>query len=104
MCTKHVMPNATFITFIDTPLLKGSETVALLARSSTPTPCSMAVLDDKAPRDCIDDVILGEQCHLKEYKRQSSSEHKAIRPASGSMGSDGGTYPRGIWHSFAPPD
>ncbi|GBQ25719.1 hypothetical protein AA0472_1859 [Acetobacter estunensis NRIC 0472] len=62
------MPNAAFITFTGTPLLKGSETVSRFGKIIHSYTMQQTVSDGKAPRDCIDCVILDELCHPKERK------------------------------------
>lgn len=68
MCTKHALPNAAFITFIGTPRLKGDKTVIRVSKIIRSNTMQQAVSDGKAPRDCIDYVILNELFRLKKHK------------------------------------
>nr|WP_124306735.1 hypothetical protein [Acetobacter pasteurianus] len=65
ICTKHALPNAAFITFSITSLLKGNKTVSPFGKIIHSYIMQQAVPHSKAPHDGIDYVILDELCHLK---------------------------------------
>ena len=68
ICPKHVLPNVGFIAFTRIPRLKSSETVSRFSEIIHAYTIQQPVSDRKAPRDCIDYVIVDELCSLKKHK------------------------------------